>query len=48
MPTAVSILQRFHQHRDWANEKLVEAAATLSPDELRQPFDIGPLLAVSS
>jgi hypothetical protein len=27
--TAVSILQRLHQHRAWANEKLVEAAATL-------------------
>jgi uncharacterized damage-inducible protein DinB len=41
MPTAISILQRLHQHRAWANEKLVETAATLSPDELRQPFDIG-------
>ena len=41
MPTAVSILQRLHQHRAWANEKLVEAAATLSPEELRRPFDIG-------
>jgi hypothetical protein len=37
MPTAVSILQRLHQHRAWANEKLVEAAGTLSPDQLRQP-----------
>ena len=41
MPTAVSILQRLHHHRAWANEKLVEAAATLSPEELRRPFDIG-------
>jgi hypothetical protein len=41
MPTAISILQRLHHHRAWANEKLVEAAATLSPEELRQPFDIG-------
>jgi hypothetical protein len=41
MPTAISILQRLHQHCAWANEKLVEAAATLSADELRQPFDIG-------
>ena len=41
MPTAVSILQRLHHHRAWANEKLVEAAATLSADQLGQPFDIG-------
>jgi uncharacterized damage-inducible protein DinB len=41
MPTAVSILHRLHQHRASANEKLVEAAATLSTDQLRQPFDIG-------
>jgi hypothetical protein len=47
MPTAVSILQRLHQHHAWANEKLVEAAAALSPEKLRRPFDIGPLLAVS-
>jgi uncharacterized damage-inducible protein DinB len=39
--TAVSILQRLHQHRAWANEKLVEAAATLSPEELRGPQGIG-------
>jgi uncharacterized damage-inducible protein DinB len=45
MPTAVSILQRLHQHRAWANEKLVEAAATLSTEELRRPFDIGQLWA---
>jgi hypothetical protein len=31
MPTTVSILQSLHQQRAWANEKLVEAAATLSP-----------------
>jgi uncharacterized damage-inducible protein DinB len=41
MPTAVSILQRLHQHSAWANEKLVEAAATLSPEELRQSQGIG-------
>jgi hypothetical protein len=31
MPTANSFLQRLHQHRAWANEKLVEARATLLP-----------------
>jgi hypothetical protein len=41
MSTAVSILQRLHHHRAWANEKLVEAAATLSPDQLPQPQGIG-------
>jgi len=41
MPTAVSTLQRLHHHRAWANEKLVEAAATLSPQQLHRPFVIG-------
>ena len=41
MSTAISILHRLYNHRAWANEKLVEAAATLSPDQLRQPQSIG-------
>ena len=41
MPTTVSIIHRLHHHRAWANEKLLEAAATLSSEQLRRQFDIG-------
>jgi uncharacterized damage-inducible protein DinB len=41
MSTALSILQRLHQHRAWANEELVAAAASLSHEQLQQAFDIG-------
>ena len=41
MSTSVSILQRLHQHRAWANKNLVEAAAALTAEQLHQPFDIG-------
>ncbi len=41
MPTALSIVQRLHQHRAWANEKLVAAAASLSHDQLHHPLGIG-------
>jgi uncharacterized damage-inducible protein DinB len=41
MPTALNILQRLHQHRAWANEKLVAAAGALSHEQLHQAFEIG-------
>jgi uncharacterized damage-inducible protein DinB len=36
-----SILHRLHQHRAWANQNLLDVAATLTPDQLHQSFDIG-------
>jgi uncharacterized damage-inducible protein DinB len=41
MTTAISILQRLQQHRAWANEHLLAAAATLSDEQLRRSFEIG-------
>jgi uncharacterized damage-inducible protein DinB len=38
---AVALLQRLHQHRAWVNGNLLSAAATLSEDQLRLPFQIG-------
>jgi uncharacterized damage-inducible protein DinB len=41
MATAVSPIQRLHQHRAWANENLVVAAEGLSEEQLKQEFAIG-------
>ena len=38
---AVDLLQRLHQHRTWVNGNLLTAAAILSDDQLRSPFQIG-------
>lgn len=38
---AVDLLQRLHQHRAWVNGNLLTAAAKLSDEELRSPFQIG-------
>jgi uncharacterized damage-inducible protein DinB len=38
---AVDLLQRLHQHRTWVNGNLLTAAAKLSDDQLRSPFQIG-------
>ena len=38
---AVELLQRLHQHRAWVNGNLLNAAATLSDEQLRSPFQIG-------
>ena len=38
---AVDLLQRLHQHRAWVNGNLLTAAATLSDEQLRSPFQIG-------
>jgi uncharacterized damage-inducible protein DinB len=38
---AVELLQRLHQHRAWVNNNLLAAAATLSDEQLRSPFQIG-------
>jgi uncharacterized damage-inducible protein DinB len=41
MPTAFSILHRLYEHRAWANANLLAAAASLSHEQLHQPFEIG-------
>lgn len=41
MPTAISILQRLHQHRAWANRHLLESAASLTAEQLHETFEIG-------
>jgi uncharacterized damage-inducible protein DinB len=41
MTTAVTLIQRLHQHRAWANENLLAAAASLSDEQLRRSFPIG-------
>jgi len=41
METAISILQRLHQHRGWANQNLLEAAAGLTEEQLWREFPIG-------
>lgn len=38
---AVDLLRRLHQHRAWVNGNLLAAAATLSDEQLRSPFQIG-------
>ncbi len=38
---AVELLQRLHQHRTWVNSNLLTAAAALSDEQLRSPFQIG-------
>jgi uncharacterized damage-inducible protein DinB len=41
MQSAVTILERLHQHRAWVNENLLTAAATLTDEQLRKTFAIG-------
>lgn len=38
---AVDVIRRLHQHRQWVNHNLLEAAGGLSPQKLRQSFPIG-------
>src|SRR3954466_7753707 len=38
---AVELIQRLHQHRAWVNGNLLAAAAHLSDEQLRSPFQIG-------
>lgn len=39
--TACDLIRRLHEHRIWANRRLIDAAQQLDPDQLRQPFAIG-------
>jgi uncharacterized damage-inducible protein DinB len=39
--TAVDIIRRLHQHRNWVNSQLIAAAATLSDEQLLRRFEIG-------
>lgn len=38
---ACDLLRRLHQHRRWANRKLLAAAESLSDDQLKRPCNIG-------
>lgn len=38
---AVALIRRLHEHRSHVNRLLLDAAAALSDEELRRPFDIG-------
>jgi uncharacterized damage-inducible protein DinB len=37
----VDLIRRLHEHRAWANRKLVASAERLSGESLRQPLEIG-------
>jgi len=39
--TPLTPIRRLHQHRQWANRQLRDAARPLSPDQHHQTFDIG-------
>src|SRR5262245_28153679 len=41
MTTAVTLVERLHQHRGWVNENLLAATAGLNDEQLRQSFPIG-------
>lgn len=38
---AVDVIRRLHQHRQWVNHNLLQAATGLSPEQLQKPFAIG-------
>jgi uncharacterized damage-inducible protein DinB len=38
---STAVIRRLHQHRAWANHRLLDAAETLSDEQLRQTFPIG-------
>ncbi|MFN0055801.1 MAG: DinB family protein [Planctomycetales bacterium] len=38
---AIDLIQRIHQHRAWANERLLAAAGTITADQLSREFPIG-------
>lgn len=39
--TATELVRRLHHHRTWVNRRLVNAAQSLTDDQLHQPFEIG-------
>ena len=39
--TALDLIRRLHQHRAWVNGNLLTAAAQLTDEQLRMPFQIG-------
>ena len=38
---SIALIRRLHQHRQWANSRVFEAAEKLTDEQLRQPFQIG-------
>lgn len=39
--TPCLLIRRLHQHRQWANHRLLATAETLTETQLRRPFEIG-------
>ena len=39
--TACDLIRRLHEHRIWANRRLIDAAQELDPEQLHQPYEIG-------
>ena len=37
----IPLIQRLHQHRIWATNNLLDAAAQLSAEKLHEEFEIG-------
>jgi uncharacterized damage-inducible protein DinB len=38
---SAEVVRRLHQHRAWVNRKLIDAAGTLKPEDLKRPLPIG-------
>jgi uncharacterized damage-inducible protein DinB len=38
---STTVIRRLHQHRAWANHRLLDAADALSDEQLRQSFPVG-------
>ena len=38
---AIALIKRLHQHRNWANKNLLDAAAQLTAEKLHATFEIG-------
>lgn len=41
MATAITLIQRLHQHRAWVNKNLLDVASTLTDEQLHRSFPIG-------
>ena len=41
MSDAVELIRRLHEHRQWVNQKLLDAAWQLSDEQLHRSLEIG-------
>lgn len=42
MPSAADLVRRLHDHRLWSRLRILEAVSGLTPEQLHEPFPIGP------